>query len=279
MASTRPLQGWDQSHRDALAHAVMGEGWAGHLPTVGTLLLAYVPVCQAPPTEDELAKVITSPANPTGSWDAPAWEVPPTFTAEELAELDREFPHWADSDGPQDPDEVNAQERAHLDARRARVDRYAAHYGLAPVRTYRDTLELLVAAGLLHRVLEDGAVRYRPAWPLPLAEEVFPLTAEERAEEDRDRWQHMHYGTGQTIIRLFDPAADDRKDTLTTSLQRLARQLDLDPESVREGILILLDEGDFSINVDIAHAPQHKVFTLRVDWERFAHTRIGISCG
>src|SRR6266498_3352740 len=116
-------------------------------------------------------------------------------------------------------------------------------------------------------------------WPLPLAEEVFPLTAEERAEEDRDRWQHMHYGTGQTIIRLFDPAADDRKDTLTTSLQRLARQLDLDPESVREGILILLDEGDFSINVDIAHAPQHKVFTLRVDWERFAHTRIGISCG
>jgi len=108
---------------------------------------------------------------------------------------------------------------------------------------------------------------------------VFPLSAKERAEEDQHRWRRLHYGTEQEIIRLFEPDADNPKESLTTSLQRLGRKLGLDPESVREGILILLEEGDFSINVDIACAPQHNVFTLRVDWEVFARTRIGIRHG
>jgi len=125
-------------------------------------------------------------------------------------------------------------------------------------------------------VVEDGAIRFRPTWPLPLVEDVLPLTPEERAEEDQHRWRDLHYGTGQRIIALFEPLADNRKDALTTSLERLGRRLGLAPDSVREGILVLLDEGDFSVNVDIARMPQHKVFTLRVDWERFARTRIGI---
>jgi Family of unknown function (DUF6042) len=280
MPSTRPLEGWDQERRDALARAVISEGWAGHLPTIGVLLLGYVPTCQAPPTRDELTRMITQRDNPTGSWDGPAWEEPKLFTAEELAELDRQVP-WpsTDPDRSQDPDEVNAQERAHFEAHRARVDRHAAHYGLPPVRTCRDTLELLLAAGLLHRVIEGGAIRFRPSWPMPLVEDVFPLTPEERAEEDRHRWQDLHYRTGQRIIALFEPLADNRKDTLTTSLDRLGRKLSLDPDSVREGILVLLGEGDFSVNVDIARVSRHKVFTLRVDWERFARTRIGISAG
>ncbi len=156
MASTQPLEGWDKSQREQLAHAVMDEGWARHLPTVGPILLIDVPLCDAPPTQDELAKVIASPTNPTGSWDAPAWEPPEPLTAEELVELRRDFPEWTDPDEPEDPDEVNARQQVDFDANRARIDRYAAHYGLPSIRTCQDTLELLVAAGLLHRVVEGG---------------------------------------------------------------------------------------------------------------------------
>src|SRR5215211_5212838 len=111
MPSTRPLEGWDEERRDALARAAISVGWAGHLPTIGVLLLGYVPTCQAPPTRDELTRMITHRDNPTGSWDGPAWEEPKLFTAEELAELDRQVP-WpsTDPDRSQDPDEVNAQE-------------------------------------------------------------------------------------------------------------------------------------------------------------------------
>ncbi len=140
MPSTRPLEGWDQEPRDTLARAAISEGWAGHLPTIGVLLLGNVPSCQAPPTQDELARVIAHRRNPSGSWDGPAWEEPEPFTAETLAELDRHYPGPADPDGPEDPDEVNAEERARFEAHRARVDRHAAHYGLPPVRTCRDTL-------------------------------------------------------------------------------------------------------------------------------------------
>jgi Family of unknown function (DUF6042) len=147
------------------------------------------------------------------------------------------------------------------------------------VRTCRDILNLMVAAGVLHRVVEDGAVRFRPAWPLPIAEDVFPVTAEERDEEDAFRWHALHEGTAQDIIRLFKPDAADRRDNLTTSLERLGRILELDPDSVREGILVLLDEGDFTASLDIARAPRHKVFILRVDWERFAADRISIRRG
>jgi hypothetical protein len=274
---TKPLEGWDEEQRAIIQRDIFDTGLSRHLPTVGALLVVAVASFEEPPTKDDLARVITSPTNPGGSWDGPGWEEPKRYTAEELARLRADF--GPPGEEPEDPDEAYADDLARFHANRARIDGYAAHYGLPPVRTCRDVLELLVAAGILHRVVEDGAIRFRPAWPLPLAEDVLPISAEDRAEEDAHRWDSLHYGTGQKIIRLLKPDADHRKDSLTTSLERLGRTLDLDPDSVREGVLVLLGEGDFTANVDIARAPRHKVFTLTVDWDRFAATRIGIRRG
>jgi Family of unknown function (DUF6042) len=233
-----------------------------------------VPSFDQPPTLDDLSKVIASPSNPEGSWDASAWEEPKPFTAEELASLRAEFGHPGEE--PEDPDTANADELARFQKDVARVNGWAAAYGLPPVMTCRDTLNLFLVAGVLHKVVEDGAVRFRPAWPFPRVEEVFSLTPEEQAHEDEIRWRHLHEGTAQDIINLFDPNGEHPRDSLTTSLERLGRKLDLDPESIRDGILGLLDEGDFSCNIDITTALAHRVFTLTVDWEEFAATRINL---
>jgi hypothetical protein len=271
---TEPLEGWDEEQRAIIQHDVWDTGLSRHLPGVGTVLLIGVVSYDQPPTEDDLVNILKSPTNPTGSWDASGWEEPKPYTAEELASLRREFGGPAPEPG--EHEKVHVDELAHFRAQQAQADSYAAHYGLPPVRTCRDILNLMVAAGVLHRVVEDGAIRFRPAWPLPIAEDVFPVTGEKRDEDDAYRWHALHEGTAQDIIRLFRPDAEDRKDSLTTSLERLGRTLELDPDSVREGILALLDEGDFNVNLDIARAPRHKVFTLRVNWERFAADRISI---
>jgi hypothetical protein len=271
---TEPLEGWDEEQRAKIQRDIFDTGLTRHLPTIGTLLVVAVTTFEEPPTQDDLVDAITSPNNPSGSWDGPAWEEPKRYTAEELARLTAGF--GPPDEEPEDPDVAYADDLATFHASQARIDGYAIHYGLPPVRTCQDVLELLVASGILHRVVEGGAVRFRPAWPLPLPQDVFPVTAEDRAEEDAYRWQSLHYRTGQKIIRLFGPETDQPKDTLTTSLERLGRRLGLDPDSVREGVLVLLGEGDFTANIDIARAPAHKVFTLQVDWDRFARSRIGI---
>jgi Family of unknown function (DUF6042) len=274
---TKPLEGWDEEQRAKVQGDVFDTGLSRHLPAVGTVLLAAVVSFDQPPTEADLSTVLRSPTRRAGSWEESAWEEPKPFTAEELAQLRARF--GGSDEEPSDPFIVNARELAHFQEHRARVDSYAAHYGRPPVRTCRDVLELMVAAGILHRVAEDGEVRFRPAWPLPLAEDVFPVTPEERAEDDAIRWRHLHEGTAQDIIRLFKPDDEQPRDRLTTSLERLGRTMNLDPDSVREGIVLLLEHGDFSANIDIARAPRHKVFSLAVDWERFAATRIGIRRG
>jgi hypothetical protein len=260
---TKPLEGWDEEQRARIQRDVFATGLSRHLPHAGAVLLAAVVSFPEPPTLDELGKVLRRPSDPTGSWDGPAWEEPKPFTPEELADLRAEFPH-ADEE-PEDADTVNAQEVARFQEHRARVDRYAAHYGLPPIRTCRDLLRLLLAAGILHQVVEAGASRFRPAWPLPVAEDVFPIAAEERVREDELRWRDLHEGSAQRIIGLFRPDSGEAGDSLTSSLERLGRRLDLEPESIRQGILNLVGAGDFSVNVDIARVPPHKVFTLRVD--------------
>lgn len=272
---TKPLEGWDEEQRARIQHDVFATGLSRHLPPAGTVLLAAVVSFPEPPTQDELGKVLRSET--AGAWERPAWEEPKPFTPEELADLRAEFPH--PDEEPEDADTVNAEEAARFQEQRARVDRYAAHYGLPPIRTCRDLLRLLLAAGILHRVVEGGASRFRPAWPLPVAEDVFPITATERVKEDEIRWRELHEGAAQGIISLFRPVTGEATDSLTSSLERLGRRLDRDPESIREGILNLLKAGDFSVNVDIARVPAHKVFTLRVDWDRFAATRIIIDRG
>ena len=163
-------------------------------------------------------------------------------------------------------------EQAHLIASGSeQLDRYGRTLGLGSVRTISDLLRLMQAVGLIERLDEDGEVRWRPAEHVPLPEERLPLTADEKALADRRRWQDLHYASGQQIIRFF---VDENVDGVSTSLEALASELDMDPEDVRQGILVLLGEGDFSASVDIERVTSQASFDLKVDWNLFNETRL-----
>lgn len=77
---TEPLEGWDEEQRGQVQHDIFNTALSRHLPPLGTVLVAAVPSFDEPPTEDDLVGVITSPTNPTGSWDGPAWDEPKRYT-------------------------------------------------------------------------------------------------------------------------------------------------------------------------------------------------------
>ncbi|MFF2148656.1 DUF6042 family protein [Kitasatospora sp. NPDC058190] len=78
------------------------------------------------------------------------------------------------------------------------------------------------------------------------------------------------------VVVQVDVVPDGRRlEEVTTSLQRLARVIDGDPDA-RQAVLLLLDQGDFTATADIAAIPPHKVFRLQCDWEKFDQSRISI---
>ncbi len=134
----------------------------------------------------------------------------------------------------------------------------------------------MIACGVVIGRTEGEDVVYDLNPDVELPAEVLPLSDEDRAEEDSLRWQDVHEATAQSIIRLFDPDGEDRPERKRTSLTRLARELDSDFESVRAGVLNLLDVGDFTTTIDVEDAAPNQVFELVVDGERFAATRISL---
>lgn len=169
-----------------------------------------------------------------------------------------------------DPDEEEL-----LAAAKAKLARAAAASRMT-VKTNADLIHLMRRIGVIERTEDDGVVRWRSADPLPLPDERLPLSPEEVAAEDELRWARIHYDNAQSIIRLF---VDGDLDRLPTTLAALAKRLELTVESMREAILVLLDEGDFTASADVERIENHQPFELSVDWDRFEATRIGISIG
>jgi len=167
-----------------------------------------------------------------------------------------------------DPDEA-----ALFDDAKARLARTEAALGLT-VRTNADLIELMRRLGVIGRTEDEGDVHWRSTDPLPLPDERLSLSPEEIAEEDELRWERIHYDNAQSILRLF---VDDELDELPTTLADLGERLELPVESVREAALVLLGEGDFTASVDVGRIDAKQPLKLRVDWDCFADTRIGIS--
>lgn len=117
--------------------------------------------------------------------------------------------------------------------RLAELDRHAAFFDLAPVRTLGELVELMVACRVL---VVDAAGRYDLNSAAPLPCEVLPLDADESSREDRLRWSDLHEPTAQAIIRLFRPDAAQPLARLRSSLRQLAGQVEADVESVREPV-------------------------------------------
>lgn len=226
----------------------MDSGWMRHLPHCALFIFAAAATLQAEGRAGSLEQVKAFARD--GGLAAPAW-----------------FP--LDAEDQADPDEVR-----HRQEHQAEVARTAADVGLAPPQRQADVVALMCRLGLLHRQgdVAGTATRWQIARPLPLPEERILLSDAERAEEDRMRWQGLHYQHAQQLIGRF---VEQDLDMMTISLVRLARMLDVDIEDARQAVLVLLDEcSDFSADRDIERIEPHQVFNLTVDWERFRQERI-----
>lgn len=142
------LDQWPDEAADQMARQQMAGGWLRALPTAGVQILGAVSSRGRAVTRDELGGVL--PVEPVDGdrWTAPCWYG--------LGE-----------------DEAQA----------ATLNRYAAAYELAPVRSCAELLTLLVTAGVLW---EKGG-RIGPVSPVPGVDEVFPVDNSERAEIARLR--------------------------------------------------------------------------------------------
>jgi hypothetical protein len=254
------------------SHTYMQSGWNRILPTRAILIMSWL--TDQPMTRDQLDDaMLTQEAIPDGMNDS-AWEPPTEWTDEELAAQAADFGHPAET-----AEAANADEQQRRTAKIAELANYSDALGMAPVQTMDDLLSFMVAARLVVKTGNGDKTQYdlNPAAPLP--DEVLPLTAERQANEDKIRWMQLHEPTAQKIIRQFRPHDDDRPTALTTSLQRLGRQLGVDVETARAGLSVLTFEGDFTISRDPETIPEHAVFEIRVDWERFAQQRFSLRAG
>lgn len=246
-AMTKMLTDWSQEDREQHCNQVMRGGWSRVGPPVLPILLVGMVMDGSPFTREELAPFVRTVANPDGALSATCWE-----SAEDSEDQEILAKVMADS------------------------ARYAAHYGLPPLQTVDDVITLLVTAQVVREVPDEaGLLRLHPAHPLPTPANVFPLEEEERVLQRRMRIDAAYEGDSYRIIKMFEPT-DERREEITTSLDRLARTIDGSPYDAQQAVQLLLDNGDFTTSVDIAELPPHKVFRLRCDWEKFDASRIGI---
>jgi hypothetical protein len=68
----------------------------------------------------------------------------------------------------------------------------------------------------------------------------------------------------------------DRLEVKRTSLQGLARELDVDVETARAGLATLLRAADFTADCDPEQTQDDEDFEITAGWETFARTRIAI---
>lgn len=230
-----PLHTWDDKIREELSRQVIRNGWMRNLPHAGTALLMSVVMDEQPSTMDQLSEALRSPHSPGGDWGAPCWDPVEYFTDEQLVDLHAEY----GDDDDRSAAEVNAGLDAHQAALVEQVDRYAAHHGLGPVRTCQDALELLVSVGVVHRG-DDG--RIYPVYPMPDPQDVLPVSDEELATLATMRERDRAEDAGRA---LHDRLEADLKQVgeVFTSVDRLAGVTGMDEETIRLGLVELVDVG------------------------------------
>jgi hypothetical protein len=268
----------DPSARVAAFQAVyFHQGWSRHLPMSAIML--FFEVVKAPRTRAELHDRLAAGWGSQGL-DGPAFEPLKQWTEESLAEL-RAGPAFFDDDEDDDISaaDVMAEEAEQRDQHIAQLDGYAVALGVAPVRTMGNVLDFMAACGVLTITGpgEDGLFNLNPHASLP--SEALPIAPEQRRHEDRMRWAPLHAPTVQAITDMFDPDAEQPATVRRTNLERLAQELGTDTETVRAGLVCLLEQPDFTASADIERVREHQVFEITVDWDTFARTRITIMPG
>lgn len=247
-------------------------GWLRFVPTAGAIIIRTLHD-QGPMTRAQLAVHMGEDDDDLG-WAAPAWGESEEFTDEELAELNQQF---AFGGLPQSAEEANAEEAALRAEQTAKIDSFAQGVGVGALRTAEDVLTYLLAARVVIASNEhergDEQVHYALNPEAPAPGEVLAISAQDQATEERIAWHGLHGRTAQDILATFDSRIPGPTQSRKTTLQRLGREIGVDAEAARAGVMCLLLDGDFTTTIDIERAETHKVFELVVDWETYATTR------
>jgi hypothetical protein len=184
---------------------------------------------------------------------------------------------------PDDSEEAFDDELADHAERVAAYDKMVRRMGRRPVQTAEQVLDLMVAIGLVEVDAHDGEQGLRLATNPPLPTEALPMTPEERAEEDRLRWQSRYGRLSQTVLQLFidEETGGPGRTALPATLDRLAASTGADPEDVRHAVMVLINEGDVSAHrhggpVDVERLEPHQRFDLVLDPDRFYADRMSL---
>ncbi|MGH9223218.1 MAG: DUF6042 family protein [Acidimicrobiales bacterium] len=165
-------------------------------------------------------------------------------------------------EAPTDPEEAGRQEdmRIHL-------GRCSDAAGLPPVFTRRDMLALAEHYGLLRC---DGGGRVVVVDPLPLVTDTGQLSPEDVANEDRLRWADEFEGISQRVIAVF---VDERLDEWRAPLSEVAETIEASVEDSRQALVLLCEEGDFTVAPDPETLGDGDEVVIVVDWAAFDRSR------
>ncbi|POH66022.1 MULTISPECIES: DUF6042 family protein [Cryobacterium] len=248
-------------------------GWQRFLPSSSIAVLSYL-ATEGAASPTEIDEELRGNVDTAEGLTSDVWEPPLEFADEELRPLDENSEGIPlVSDGPRRSAEVvNAQAQATRIQEIAELEVFSSHLGLAAIRTLADLLDFMTAAQVT--VLADGQYSINPAAPLP--EEVLPLTEPRRETEAQLRWNQLHQEMSQQTISLFKPEQPYSVNSLSTTINELAQKLGADPQSIREALVILIDEGDFTITRDPLRAAADDPFNVNVNWEAFYVSRLPV---
>jgi len=258
----------------ALFHLVyVQSGWQRFLPSSAIAILSYL-AAHGPASSAEIDQELRDSAHTAQGLTAEVWEPLLVHTDEELRQLDENSVSIPVEGGNSRRSAaiVNAQEQAKRLREISDLEVFSSHLSLAAIRTLADLLNFMTAAQVT--VLADGLYSINPAAPLP--EEVLPLTEARRESEAQLRWGQLHQEMSQQIIALFKPEHPYSVNSLSTTINGLAQILRADPQSIREALVVLLDEGDFTISGDPLRAPADTPLNVNVDWEAFYASRLSV---
>lgn len=197
---------------------------------------------------------------------------------------DPEAPAWVDivaPDGLEEPYDpmVEEAEPDERDEREEELKRWEEWQGYArarghPMTTYRHVIEFMLELGLIERRDDGGRVSWMIVSPLPEVDQVLALPPARQEEVSLMRWNQRFGEVAQTITDWIAqrrvPGAKSLEIGL--SIQALAEQLSLDPEDVRHGLAILIDE-DIRCDVDPETAAIDAPLRITVDWQLFEDWR------
>lgn len=178
-------------------------------------------------------------------------------------------------------EEEKAELRADAKEQQARTESILREAGIPVPTTLRELADVMVRLGLA----SNGPGGWSMPERLPLPEETLPLPAELDAKLRDLRRQQAAEPFEQALIHYL-VETQNYPDELSTSLDRLAKAMDVKVEDVRTGLAMLVETGDAHLyrgepktEIAVKDLADHARFSLVPDWEHFNEHRMTIMRG